>query len=210
MVEGIEWLGHDSFRISGSKVVYVDPWKLAPGAPPADVILITHDHFDHFSKEDIGAISGPATVVVGPPQVTAQLGGQTLAVRTGDSVDAGGIKVTAVAAYNTNKFASPGKVFHEKGGDNVGYVFELDGRRIYHAGDTDSIPEMEDIDVDVALLPVSGTYVMTAGEAAEACHVLKAKVVIPMHYGEVAGTPADAERLSRICRYPVEVLEKSK
>jgi L-ascorbate metabolism protein UlaG (beta-lactamase superfamily) len=210
MVEGIEWLGHDSFRITGSKVVYVDPWKLGPGATPADVILVTHDHFDHFSKEDIAAISGPATVVVGPPPVTSQLGGQAMSVHTGDTVEANGVKVTAVPAYNTNKFASPGKVFHQKGGDNVGYVFELDGRRIYHAGDTDSIPEMGEIDVDVALLPVSGIYVMTAGEAAEACHVMKAKVVIPMHYGEVAGTPADAERLSRICRYPVEVLEKSK
>jgi L-ascorbate metabolism protein UlaG (beta-lactamase superfamily) len=210
MVEGIEWLGHDSFRISGSKVVYVDPWKLAPGAPPADVILVTHDHFDHFNREDIAAISGPATVVVGPPPVTSHLGGQTISVHTGDTVEANGVKVTAVAAYNINKFASPGKVFHEKGGDNIGYVFELDGRRIYHAGDTDSIPEMGEIDVDVALLPVSGIYVMTAGEAAEACHVMRAKVVIPMHYGEVAGTPADAERLSRICRYPVEVLEKSK
>lgn len=210
MVEGIEWLGHDSFRITGSKVVYVDPWKLAQGAAPADVILVTHDHFDHFSKPDIAAVSGPGTVVVGPPSVTGQLGGQTVTVSSGDTVEANGVAVSAVPAYNVNKFASPGKVFHEKGPENVGYVFELDGRRIYHAGDTDSIPEMDQIDVDVALLPVSGTYVMTAGEAAEACHVMKAKIVIPMHYGEVAGSAEDAQRLSRICRYPVEVLEKSR
>jgi L-ascorbate metabolism protein UlaG (beta-lactamase superfamily) len=209
MVEGIEWLGHDSFRITGSKVAYVDPWKLARGASPADVILVTHDHYDHMSKGDIAAISGPQTVVVGPPSVTKQLGGQTITVRAGDTVDANGVIVTAVPAYNVNKFASPGKVFHDKGAGWVGYVFELDDRRIYHAGDTDSIPEMAEIDVDVALLPVSGTYVMTAGEAAEACHVMKASVVIPMHYGEVAGSVDDAQRLSRICRYPVEILEKS-
>jgi len=209
MVEGIEWLGHDSFRITGSKVIYIDPWKIAPKAPPADLILVTHDHYDHFSKADIKNVSGPGTIVVGPPAVTSQLPGATVTVRPGDTVDAGGITVTAVPAYNVNKFASPGKVFHEKGSENVGYVFELDGRRIYHAGDTDSIPEMADIDVDVALLPVSGTYVMTAGEAAEACHVMKAKVVIPMHYGEVAGSDEDAVRLSRICRYPVEILEKT-
>jgi L-ascorbate metabolism protein UlaG (beta-lactamase superfamily) len=210
MVEGIEWLGHDTFRITGSKVVYIDPWKLAPGAPPADLVLVTHDHYDHFSKADIKNVSGPGTIVVGPSSVTSQIPDETMTVRPGDTVDAGGIPVTAVPAYNVNKFASPGKVFHEKGPENVGYVFELDGRRIYHAGDTDSIPEMADIDVDVALLPVSGTYVMTAGEAAEACHVMKAKVVIPMHYGEVAGSGEDAARLSRICRYPVEILEKTK
>jgi L-ascorbate metabolism protein UlaG (beta-lactamase superfamily) len=209
MVEGIEWLGHDSFRITGSKVVYIDPWKLAPGAAPADLILVTHDHYDHFSKADIKNVSGPGTIVVGPPSVTSQLPGGTLTVKPGDTVEAAGLTVTAVPAYNVNKFASPGKVFHEKGSGNVGYVFELDGRRIYHAGDTDSIPEMADIDVDVALLPVSGTYVMTAGEAAEACHVMRAKVVIPMHYGEVAGSDEDALRLSRICRYPVEILEKT-
>jgi len=209
MVEGIEWLGHDSFRISGSKVVYVDPWKLAPGAVPADVILVTHDHYDHLSKKDIAAISRPGTVVVAPQSVTSQLGGQTITIRRGETVDANGVSVTAVPAYNVNKFASPGKRFHEAESDNVGFVFELDGRRIYHAGDTDAIPEMAQIDVDVALLPVSGTYVMTAAEAAEACHVLKAGVVIPMHYGEVAGSGEDAEHLSRVCRYPVEVLKKS-
>lgn len=209
MVEGIEWLGHDSFRISGSKTVYVDPWKLARGAAPADVILVTHDHYDHLSKQDIAAISKPGTVIVGPPSVTSKLGGQTTTIRRGETVEANGVLVTAVPAYNVNKFASPGKRFHEPGSDNVGFVFELDGRRIYHAGDTDSIPEMAQIDVDVALLPVSGTYVMTADEAAEACHVIKTQVVIPMHYGEVAGSAEDAVRLSRICRYPVEILEKS-
>lgn len=208
MIEGIEWLGHDSFRISGTKTVYVDPWKLAPGAPLADVILVTHDHYDHFSPQDIAAISGPETVVVGPPAVAARYGDRGVSVQAGSKVEAAGIPVTAVHAYNVNKFKEPGKVFHDKG-QGVGYLFELDGRRIYHAGDTDAIPEMAGIEVNVALLPVSGIYVMTAGEAAEACHVIKADVVVPMHWGEVAGSRADAERLSRICRYPVQILERS-
>ncbi|MBM3146975.1 MAG: MBL fold metallo-hydrolase [Actinobacteria bacterium] len=211
MVEGIEWLGHDSFRITGSRVVYIDPWKLAPGAPQADVILVTHDHFDHFSAPDIAAISGPRTVVVGPASVTSQLAGATtVTVRPGDTVEAGGVPVTVVPAYNTNKFRAPGQVFHEKGDQNVGYVFDLDGRRIYHAGDTDAIAEMDGLDVDVALLPVSGTYVMTAEEAAEACETIDARVVVPMHYGEVAGSVDDAERLLRICPYPVKILQKSR
>ena len=206
MIEGIEWLGHDSFRITGSKTVYIDPWKLGAGQPKADVILVTHDHHDHFNKDDIAALSGPSTVVVGPPSVTGGLAGQTISVEPGDTVDANGVTVTAVPAYNTSKFREPGKVFHPKG-SGVGYIFEFDGRRIYHAGDTDSIPEMAGIEVNVALLPVSGTYVMTAGEAAEACHVIKADVVIPMHWGDIVGSRADAERLSRICRYRVEILE---
>ncbi len=209
MVEGIDWLGHDAFRIRGSKTVYIDPWKLAPGAPQADVVLVTHDHYDHFSPPDISAISGPHTVVVGPPSVTAALGGSVITVTAGDTVEANGVKVTAVPAYNVNKFSESGTLYHEKSPGNVGYVFELDGRRIYHAGDTDVIPEMAQIDVDVALLPVSGTYVMTAGEAAEACHMIKAGTVIPMHYGEVVGSQQDAERLRRICRHPVEILEKT-
>jgi L-ascorbate metabolism protein UlaG (beta-lactamase superfamily) len=206
MIEGIEWLGHDSFRFTGSRTVYIDPWKLGPGQPKADVILVTHDHFDHFSKEDIAALNGPSTVVVGPRSVTGGLSGQTISVQPGDTIDANGVTVTAVPAYNTSKFREPGKVFHPKG-SGVGYILEFDGRRIYHAGDTDSIPEMAGIEVDVALLPVSGTYVMTAGEAAEACHVIKADVVIPMHWGDIIGSRADAERLSRICRYRVEILE---
>ena len=207
MIEGIEWLGHDSFRFSGSRTVYVDPWKLSPGQPVADVILITHDHFDHFDKDDIKALSGPETVVVGPARVTSQLPDErVVTVRPGDTVDVNGVSVTAVEAYNTNKFREPGEVFHPKG-LGVGYVFEMDGRSIYHAGDTDSIPEMAAIEVNVALLPVSGTYVMTAGEAAEACHMIKADVGIPMHWGDIVGSQADAERLSRNCRYRVEVLE---
>jgi L-ascorbate metabolism protein UlaG (beta-lactamase superfamily) len=206
MIEGIEWLGHDSFRVTGSKTVYIDPWKLVPGQPQADVILITHDHYDHFNKDDIVALSGPSTVVVGLPGVTSKLPGNTVSVQPGDTVTANGVTVTAVQAYNVNKFRAPGEVYHPKG-SGVGYIFEFDGRRIYHAGDTDSIPEMAGIEVNVALLPVGGTFTMTAGEAAEACHVIKADVVIPMHWGDIVGSRADAERLSRICRYRVEILE---
>lgn len=210
MVEGIEWLGHDSFRISGSRVVYVDPWKLASGVPPADVVLVTHEHSDHFSKPDIEAVSTPDTVVVGPSSVVSKLRGNTMAVRPGDSVDVNRVRVAVVPAYNTNKFKSPGQVFHEHDDQNVGYVLMMDGRRIYHAGDTDCIPEMSAIEVDVALLPVSGTFVMSADEAVEACGSLKAGVVIPMHYGVVAGSVVDAERFAELSPYPVEILQASR
>jgi L-ascorbate metabolism protein UlaG (beta-lactamase superfamily) len=209
MVENIAWLGHDSFRIEGTRTVYIDPWKLAPGAPPADVILVTHDHSDHLSKGDIARLSKAGTVLVGPHEVTSQLSGETRTIAVGETIELDGVTVSAVPAYNTSKFRAPGQVFHPQADGKVGYIVEFDGRRIYHAGDTDVIPEMSDIDVEVALLPVSGTYVMTADEAVQACDLIKAKVVIPMHYADIVGSVADARRFKERCSLPVEILEKS-
>ena len=205
--EGIHWLGHDSFRVDGSVTLYIDPWKVGPGAPTADVILVTHDHYDHLSLPDIKKLAGPRTVVVGPAPVTAQLSGlETVTVAAGDAVSVGGVGVTAVPAYNTNKFREPGLTYHPQEAGHLGYIVELDGRRIYHAGDTDAIPEMAGVVCDVALLPVSGTFVMTADEAATACDMISAGVVVPMHYGTVAGSAEDAVRLQEVCGVPVVVL----
>ena len=211
-MEGIEWLGHDSFRLTGSVTVYIDPWQLSKGALPADLVLVTHDHGDHFNKSDIASISTPQTVVIGPAEVTGKLtGAQTKTIAPGETVVVGNVKVMAVPAYNLNKYADPkaGVLYHPRADGKVGYVVELDGRTIYHTGDTDNIPEMSDIDVDVALVPVSGTYVMTVDEALEACTRLKAKTVIPMHYATIVGDVADAERFARECGLPVEVLTKT-
>jgi len=209
MVDNVAWLGHDSFRITGSKVVYIDPWHIAAGAPPADIVLVTHEHSDHFDKGDIAKVSGPDTVVVAPSVVTEQLRGETLSVRPGDVVTIAGVTVRAVPAYNTNKFRQPGVVFHPQADGKVGYVIDLDGTTYYHAGDTDVIDEMSAIDVDVAFIPVSGTYVMTADEAAQACAKIHAKAVVPMHYGTIVGSVADAERFSDLCSLPVTILERS-
>jgi L-ascorbate metabolism protein UlaG (beta-lactamase superfamily) len=207
MIENIHWLGHDSFRLDGSSTIYIDPWKLGAGAPPADLILVTHDHYDHLSAGDIAKVSTPATTVVGPAAVTAQLDGvKTVTVSPGDTVAFGDVSVTAVPAYNTDKFRAPGEVFHPRAAGYVGYIVELDGRRIYHAGDTDAIPEMNDVRCDVALLPVSGTYVMTADEALGAAGMIEAAVVVPMHYGDIVGSEADAARLKDSSPVPVEIL----
>jgi L-ascorbate metabolism protein UlaG (beta-lactamase superfamily) len=209
MVDNVAWLGHDSFRLSGSKTVYIDPWHIAAGAPPADIILITHEHSDHFDKGDIAKVSQSTTVLVGPAEVTRQVAGDTRTVAPGDVVTVAGVTVRAVPAYNTDKFREPGVVFHPKEDAKVGYVVELDGTSYYHSGDTDVIDEMEQIDVDVAMIPVSGTYVMTADEAARACAKLRAGVVIPMHYDSIVGSVADAERLAELCPLPVEILPRS-
>lgn len=205
MAENIFWLGHDSFRLVGEKVVYVDPWKLGAGAAKADLILITHDHYDHLSKDDIAKISRSDTAVVGPPAVVRKLGGKTIVAKPGDRLTAAGIAVEVVPAYNQTK------QFHPKSAGFVGYIITLNHRRIYHAGDTDLIPEMAQIKTDIALLPVSGTYVMTAAEAAEAANTIQPALAIPMHYGDpdVVGTRSDAEEFKRLAKVPVEILDKA-
>jgi len=207
MIENIHWLGHDSFRLDGSSTVYIDPWKLSADAPPADLVLVTHDHYDHFSPDDIARLSTPRTTLIGPASVTAQVDGvAAVTLSAGETATVGGVTVAAVAAYNIDKFRQPGEVFHPRAAGGLGYIVELDGRRIYHAGDTDAIPEMRDVRCDVALLPVSGTYVMTAAEAAEACRMISAAAVVPMHFGDIVGTAADAARFEGLCEVPVTVL----
>lgn len=204
MAEGIFWLGHDSFRLQGEKVVYIDPWKLAADAEKADVILVTHDHYDHFSPEDVKKISKADTVIVAPPAVAAKGGFKFVVVKPGDKISASGIAIEVVAAYN------PHKQFHPRTSGHVGYIVTLNGKRIYHAGDTDEIPEMAQIHCDIALLPVSGTYVMTASEAARVANLLKPSLAIPMHYDTIVGSRKDAEEFKRLTQVPVEILEKSK
>ncbi len=206
MAKNIFWLGHDSFRLKGEKVVYIDPWKLVAGAEKADVILVTHDHYDHLSQDDIAKISKADTIVVAPQTVTSKLGGKPITVKPGDKITAAGVSIEVMPAYNANK------KFHPKSAGHVGYIVILNGKRIYHSGDTDLIPEMAQIKCDIALLPVSGTYVMTAMEAAEAANTIKPALAIPMHYGDpdVVGTRNDAEEFKRLAKVPVEILEKSK
>jgi L-ascorbate metabolism protein UlaG (beta-lactamase superfamily) len=207
MLENIHWLGHDSFRLDGSVIVYFDPWKLPAGQPSAGLVLVTHEHYDHLSPPDIEQISGSDTVVVGPAPVTAQLGGpKTVTLAPGESEEIGGVEILAVPAYNVDKFRSPGQPYHPREAGGVGYVVALDGVRYYHAGDTDVVPEMADVHCEVALLPVGGKFTMTWEEAAEACELIDADAAVPMHYGEVIGDRRDAERFRDRCRVPVTIL----
>ena len=193
-LDNVEWLGHAGFRIKTTAGwFYIDPYR-APDGPPAAAILVTHDHFDHFSRDDVVRIAGEGTVFVGPATVTEQLRGNTHTVTPGDAVDIGNVEVLAVAAYNTNKLDTEGRPFHSRDAGWLGYVVRDSTRRIYHSGDTDVIPEMDQAaGVDVALLPVSGTYVMTPSEAAEAARRIDPGVAVPMHWGTVIGERADAE-----------------
>ena len=204
----IHWLGHASFRIDGeTATIYLDPWQLSGDQPQADLILITHDHHDHCSPEDVAKIQGTGTVIVTVAESVKKLKGDIRVVKPGDLLTVKGVDIQAVPAYNLTKFRSPGVTFHPKEMGFVGFIVTVDGQRIYHAGDTDIIPEMSDYQADIALLPVSGTYVMTAEEAAEAAGIIKPGVMVPMHVGRGIGSENDLETIQAISPVPVEVLE---
>ncbi len=185
--DGVEitWLKHAGFRIKGSVVIYIDPYEIKTELEKADLILITHDHFDHMDMKSIRLLSKDETVIVG----CVVEGYESFRLSIGDSVNIKGVEIRAVPAYNVNK------PYHKKG-ECIGYVVNIDGIRIYHAGDTDKIPEMKEIDVDVALLPIGGTYTMDVKEAIEAAKDINAKVFVPMHYGEI-GLKADPLEFER-------------
>jgi len=205
MAPRITWLRHASFRIEGAgTVIYIDPWQLEDG-PPADLILITHDHHDHCSPDDVAKIQKDDTVIVTIPAAAQKLSGTIREVAPGDTLTVRGIDIRAVPAYNTNKYRSPGVHFHPRESNYVGYILTVEGERIYHSGDTDVIPEMESIETDIALLPVSGTYVMTSDEAAEAAEIIGPKKVIPMHVGRGIGELTDRDAFKEKVSMEVEI-----
>lgn len=190
IVKNIHWLGHDSICVEGSVRVFFDPFRIS-ASKKADIILISHDHFDHCSPEDVAKIRGKDTVIVTTEEAARKFEGDVRIVSPGDRLQIRGVDIEAWPAYNTDK------EFHPKEANMVSFVVTLDGVRYYHAGDTDLISEMSDLKVDVAFLPVSGTYVMTAEEAVEAAKVIRPKVAIPMHYAAIVGTEDDALRFKK-------------
>ena len=200
VVKKINWLGHDTFRIDADKIIYIDPFEIQSGGPQADLILITHEHFDHCSTEDVAKIQGDQTIIVTEKNSAEKLSGDVRVVKPGDLVTIDDIKIETVPSYNTDK------EFHPKANDWLGFIVEIQGVRIYHAGDADFIPEMKDLKVDIALLPVSGTYVMTAAQAAEAALAINPKLAIPMHYGAIVGGEQDANAFKQALEGKVDVL----
>jgi L-ascorbate metabolism protein UlaG (beta-lactamase superfamily) len=183
----IRWIGHASFRLATENLVlYVDPWKLSSPKPDADLIFVSHAHFDHYSAEDVAAVSRDGTILVAPADVVESIPGGR-ALRPGEHTEASGISIEGIPAYNVDKD------FHPKANDWLGALITLGGSRIYYAGDTDHIPEMGELSgVDVALLPVGGTYTMNAAQAVDACGVIGPRMAVPYHWGDIIGTEDDA------------------
>jgi L-ascorbate metabolism protein UlaG (beta-lactamase superfamily) len=194
----ISWLGHDGLLYQGQKTLYFDPFQIA-GGPPADLILISHDHFDHCSPEDVKKIQTQDTIIVTEADSAKKLSGRIEIIKPGETKTIQGITIEAVPSYNTNKD------FHPKTNNWLGFIVTLNGVRLYHPGDADFIPEMKTIQADIAFLPVSGTYVMTAKEAVEAAKVLKPRIAVPIHYGSIVGTDDDAREFKKLLEGIVEV-----
>ncbi|OLD41721.1 MAG: Zn-dependent hydrolase [Thaumarchaeota archaeon 13_1_40CM_2_39_4] len=207
------WLGHDGFKIiAGGKTIYTDPYKLGKAQQKrndADIVFISHNHFDHLSMDDLKHVISKKTTIVAAKECVDLLkdagAAEVKGVAPSDRLTLQGVQIEVLAAYNTNK------KFHPKADSKVGFVFALSNMRIYHTGDTDDIPEMSAAKPDVALVPVSGTYVMTAEEAAKAVNekIKPKKLAIPMHYGSIVGSEQDAAKFKElVTTCPVQILNR--
>jgi len=195
----LSYLGHDCFRLeAGGKVLYTDPFQIGPQSKKADFVTISHDHFDHLDNPSLARVTEARTVVVASENCRGKVKTafkEAHFLKPGEFVESGGFKFLAVPAYNVNKFRAPGQPFHPRDYNGLGFLIEAGGVRVYHAGDTDIVEEMAALkDIDIALLPVSGTYVMTSSEAAEATRRIAPKVAVPMHWGAIVGGRVDAEK----------------
>jgi L-ascorbate metabolism protein UlaG (beta-lactamase superfamily) len=200
-LDQVHWLGHSGIKIDGKTVLYFDPYHIAQGEP-ADLILITHEHYDHMSLNDIQKIKTDKTTLVVPEKNAAQFTGEVIGVSPGDCIEVLGIQIKVLPAYNI------GKPYHPRERNYVGYNIMIEDIRCYHAGDTDVIPEMKQIKTDLAFLPVSGTYTMNPQEAAEAAELIRPKLAIPIHWGSVVGYRTDAERFHRLTLTRSVILEQ--
>ena len=198
-LENVRILIHSAIRIEGTKVLYFDPYHLTDEPHDADIIFVTHDHYDHFSAEDVLRVANERTLLVAPLSCKESIQAaevlpedRLVFMGPGDSAILRGILAAAIRAYNMNK------KFHPKEKNWLGYVVTMDGVSYYVAGDTDATPELMGVQADVALLPVGGTYTMTAEEAAEAALRMDVQTAIPMHFGDIVGTEEDGERFRRL------------
>jgi len=202
MLEPITWFRQAAIRwTDGERTVYIDPWGTRPEDDPADLILITHAHDDHFQPEEIERLASSGAKIAAPPDVAAELSGDVIPVVPGESHELAGVRFRTVPAYNIRDEALR---FHPKAKRWVGYVVELGGTSFYHAGDTDHAPELDEVKTDVAFLPIGGHFTMDAGAAGELARAIAPQVAVPFHYGFVVGSPTDAERF-REAADPVKV-----
>ena len=192
MLENIEVLYHSSIRINKEKTIYIDPFKIDRNYNDADIVFITHDHYDHYSEEDIDKVINENTTIIIPEELLTKLlrkginKNAIITVEPNKNYMVQGIKFETISAYNTNK------TFHPKENGWVGYIIIINGIRYYIAGDTDITEENKQVKCDVAFVPVGGTYTMDIKEAASLINEIKPKIAIPIHYVSIVGTEQDA------------------
>lgn len=213
----IKWLGHAGFMIKNSRVIYIDPYNIKEGSEKADLILLTHSHYDHCSVADMEKIIKEGTRIVAPADCQSKITKFDVPIKIeiiepGQELDLGSVEISALPSYNIDKH------FHPKEESWVGYLIKTNDVLIYHAGDTDIIPEMQKLtgykqeDKEfVALLPVGGRFTMSAEEAVEAAKIIKPSLAIPMHWGSIVGSRDDAQEFVDLCKeenIKAEILEK--
>lgn len=204
MTENIEVFTQSSIRITdGDFRIYVDPFQMREAPKDADFILITHDHYDHFSPEDIEKVSNGKSVLVVPAKMIPQAEklssnvGEIHSVMPGEHYGISGLEFDTVAAYNNLK------PYHPKSAGWVGYILQIDGQRIYIAGDTDMNRDNRDVKCDVALVPIGGKFTMDAKKAAEFINTIRPSVAIPTHYGSIVGKKEDADVFAASVKSPI-------
>lgn len=205
MLKGIECLGHSTIKINrNNKIIYIDPYNIKESKNDANIIFITHNHYDHFSEEDIKKVKNNETIIIIPEDLytnTLKLGFNginIIIVNPNNNYQVEGIKFSTIPAYNTNK------TFHPRECEWVGYIIELDNTRYYICGDTDITEENKKVKCDVAFIPVGGTYTMDFKEAAYLINEIKPKIAVPIHYGSIVGTKQDAEDFKKLLRPTIE------
>ncbi|HMK32703.1 MAG TPA: MBL fold metallo-hydrolase [Nitrosopumilaceae archaeon] len=209
----IRWYGHDTFTLERSVIICIDPYKLSKSIH-ADIVLISHNHFDHMSLDDLKKILSKNTTIVAAKECIDQLvkipSKEKIGLSPGQEKIINDIKIKAIPAYNIDKInPDTHKPFHPKEDNKIGFVISIGETSIYHTGDSDLIPEMNDLKPDILLVPVSGTYVMSAQEAARAVEKIKPKVAIPMHYGTIVGSENDAKEFRNMVKScEVQILTK--
>ena len=200
-----------SIRIDGSKKIYVDPYKRKKASHDADIIFITHAHYDHYDEPSLRNAAREDSIIVCPASMLADVkrmnisAGKVIGMSAGETEEVSpAIKAEAVPAYNLNKN------FHPKANGWLGYIITMDGIRYYAAGDTDALPELEDVDCDIAFVPVGGTYTMTASEAAGLVNKIHPEIAVPIHYGTIVGRAADADTFKNALDKDIQVVKKVK
>lgn len=203
-LRGVTWFKQAGIRIRrAGKSVYVDPWGLYD-RDEADLVFITHEHYDHYSTDDLARIHQKGTKIIVPASMASKVRDYHRLVKPGDTFAVDGVKVKVVPAYNRLK------AYHPESKEWVGFILEVDGVTYYHAGDTDLIPEMETIRADVAFLPCGGTYTMNAAQATQAAETVGATIAVPIHWGDIVGTEEDARRFVDSFAGKAQVLERGK
>ena len=193
----IEFVKHNSIKIKGSKTIYIDPYKIEEEYKDADYIFSTHSHYDHFSEEDIKKIMKPETkliVVESSKENALKLTKNVIVVEPEKEYTVDDINFSTKYAYNVNK------QFHPREDNGVDFIIELDEKKYYIAGDTDNVPEIQNVKCDIALLPIGGTYTMNYQEAANLANTIDAKIVIPTHYGVIVGEKEDAIKFKKLVK----------